>query len=57
MRELVELDAGSHVGMIGMVMEDVVEDLVVVVEAQLAVWALMGRGFHDWIIHRVSVGG
>jgi hypothetical protein len=53
MRKLVELDPGGHVGVVGMVTHDVIEDLVVVVEPQVAVRALVGRVFHASIFRPV----
>lgn len=48
--ELVELDAGDDVGMLGVIAHDVVEDLVVVIEAKIAVRALTGFVIHDLIV-------
>ena len=52
-----ELDARRHPGVIGVVDKDVVEDLVVVLEAQFAVRALMGRIVHGFIICGTAGGG
>jgi hypothetical protein len=54
--ELVQLDPGSNVCVVWMVTHDVVEDLVVVVEPQVAVRALVGRVFHTSIFCPVPDG-
>jgi hypothetical protein len=46
----VGLDRGDDLCPIGMVVEDVILDLVVVGESQVAVWALVRGGFHAPII-------
>jgi hypothetical protein len=52
-RELVQLDAGGDVRVIWVVTHDVVEDLVVVVEPQVAVRALVRGVVHASIFRQL----
>jgi hypothetical protein len=51
-RHFVRLDAGDDIGAIRVVVQDVILDLVVVLEAQIAIGALMG---HDLVRHDLVV--
>jgi hypothetical protein len=55
-RELVDLDPDDHVTVVGVIAKDVIEDLVVVAEPQLAIRALVDGLFHASIVLLIARG-